>query len=214
MVATTNQKARLLDLTTGVLELVRDGKRDPDKVCAVLQIIKENRNFASTLRVEQQAELKIWKTIKLGLRKSPEEYRKALEAGKCQIDTYAGQILDKILVSQEEVEVDLVLVTGRQLGCIVDTRRDLIFKRALKRGLQKCPAEVGLALREQYPDQPLGLGEWLRIGMEPIIDSDGDLETFELGRVDNVPWLSREIGDPDDDVWSPDIWLVFVLPRK
>ncbi len=40
-------KARLLDLTTGVLELVRDGNRDAEEVCRVFQIIKDETGFAS-----------------------------------------------------------------------------------------------------------------------------------------------------------------------
>jgi hypothetical protein len=211
MVATTDQKARLLDLTTGVLELVRDGKRDADEVCAVLQVIKEQRDFASILTHGQQTELKTWKTIKLSLQKSPEEYRRALEAGKYQIGTYASQILDKTPVSQEEVEVDLVIMTGSQLGFKVATRRDLIYKRALELGLQKCPAEAGPALREQYPDQPMG--EWFLIGMEPIADSDGALEAFSVGHGGCGLWLSGSSGYPDS-VWNPDLHWVFVLPRK
>ena len=42
MVAITDQqKARLHDLTVSVLELVRDGKRDVDQVCALLQQVKD-----------------------------------------------------------------------------------------------------------------------------------------------------------------------------
>ncbi len=50
MTATTDQKARMLDLTTGVLELVRDGKRSIENVSAVLQIIKDNQDFVTQLR--------------------------------------------------------------------------------------------------------------------------------------------------------------------
>lgn len=50
MTATTDQKARLLDLTTGVLELVRDGKRSIEDVSDVLQIIKDNQDFLMQLR--------------------------------------------------------------------------------------------------------------------------------------------------------------------
>ncbi len=49
VVATTGQKARLLGLITGVLELVRDGKRDIEEVCRILQVIKDQRDFASAL---------------------------------------------------------------------------------------------------------------------------------------------------------------------
>ncbi|MBI2624717.1 hypothetical protein HYW67_04530 [Candidatus Parcubacteria bacterium] len=49
MVATTDQKARLLDLTTGMLEMVRDGNRDIEQVSAVLQVIKEDPKFVVRL---------------------------------------------------------------------------------------------------------------------------------------------------------------------
>jgi len=49
MTAITDQKARLLDLTTGVLELVRDGKRNIGDVSAVLQIIKNDNDFVTRL---------------------------------------------------------------------------------------------------------------------------------------------------------------------
>lgn len=49
MNAITEKKARLLDLTTGVLELVRDGKRDIDQVSEVFQIIKDNPGFIKKL---------------------------------------------------------------------------------------------------------------------------------------------------------------------
>ena len=55
MVAKTDQKARLLDLTTSVLELVRDGKRDSGAVCDVLQLIKDKPNFVQELFPEKSS---------------------------------------------------------------------------------------------------------------------------------------------------------------
>ncbi len=52
---TERKKARLLDLVTTVLELVRDGKRDVDQVTGTLQRIKENPNFAEA-KVSASAE--------------------------------------------------------------------------------------------------------------------------------------------------------------
>lgn len=49
MVAKTDQKARLLDLVTSMLELVRDGKRDPEQVASVLQSIKDGKTAKGTL---------------------------------------------------------------------------------------------------------------------------------------------------------------------
>ena len=49
-IATTDQKkARLLDLTTGILEMARDGNRDYDEIIDVFQVIKEERDFATIL---------------------------------------------------------------------------------------------------------------------------------------------------------------------
>ncbi len=154
--------------------------------------------------------LKVWKTIKLGLRKSPGEYRQALLAGKFCIEDYANQILGKTPVSQEEVEVDLVLATDLQLGFKVNTRRDAIYERVSKLGLQRCPAEVGPALREQYKDQPMD--EWVLIGMDPIPGSDGRLIVFTVGRGDNGLWLHGNNGSPGS-VCNPGVKWVFVLPR-
>lgn len=44
MVATTDQKARMFDLITGVSELTRDGNRDFEEVLTILQIIKNEKN--------------------------------------------------------------------------------------------------------------------------------------------------------------------------
>ena len=50
MIATTDQKARMFDLVTGVTELFRDGNRDPEEVLKTLQIIKGHRDFMPVLR--------------------------------------------------------------------------------------------------------------------------------------------------------------------
>lgn len=153
----------------------------------------------------------LWKTVTLGLKKSPKDYRKALEKDGYRIGDYAGQILNKTEVSQTEVEVDLVLVTVGELGFNEDARRDKIYARAMKLGLQVCPAEVGLALRLAYKDQ--SQGEWLCIGMEPITDSGGNPNVFGVGRDAGARWLYGNYGHPGS-VWTVGIRWVFVRPRK
>jgi hypothetical protein len=58
MTATTEQKARLFGLMVGLGELVRDCKRDPEQVSEILQIIKDDRNFAARLLDGRQKDVK------------------------------------------------------------------------------------------------------------------------------------------------------------
>jgi hypothetical protein len=152
-----------------------------------------------------------WKTVTLGLHKSPRDYRKAMKKDGYHIGGYSGQMLKKTEVSQTEVELDLVVVTVAELGFRNGARLDAIYAKAMELGLQLCPAEVGPALRLAYKDQPRD--EWLFIGMEPITDSDGDLCVFGLDY------------DPDERslrschyyaarVWGAGDQWVFVRPRK
>lgn len=152
----------------------------------------------------------LWKTVTLGLKKSPKDYHKALEKDGYRIGDYAGQILDKTEASQTEVEVDLVVVTVGELGFNEGARRDKIYARAIELGLQVCPAEVGPALRLVYKDQPRG--EWLRIGMEPITYSV-DLNVFGVDDDRGGRWLDSIFAHPGR-VWRADVQWVFVRPRK
>jgi hypothetical protein len=155
----------------------------------------------------------VWKTIKLGKRKTVAKYRKALKAAKYRITDYADQILNKISIAETEFEVDLVRVSVRELGFKNPngTRRDAIYKKALELGLELCPNEVGPALRLAHQDQPRD--ECNAIGMEPLTASDSDLGLFGVDNDSGEQWLYAYYGDPDS-VWGPGDCLVFVLPRK
>ena len=158
---------------------------------------------------------KIWKTIKLGTGpKNADDFRKAIKQSGMYIGDWGNDILGKpaFTAATEETEVDLVLVTVTDLGFKEGAKRSDIYNRAIELGLQLCPNEVGPQLRLQYKDQPKG--EWLLVGMEPITDSDGDLEVFRVGRSDDGELcLGGSSGDPDD-FWYGGYRFVFVLPRK
>ena len=158
-------------------------------------------------------ELKIWKTIKLGLHKTADNYEAALtpETGLLRLGDWAHQILKKITISQAVVEVDLCVMTVAELGFRGNARFDAICERIIEIGGELCPAEVGPALRLQYEDQPQG--EWNLIAMEAITDSDGDLNVFGVERDSDVRWLDTYYGSPDD-LYDPDGRIVFVVPRK
>ncbi len=113
----------------------------------------------------------IWRTITLGAFKSVKSLRKALKQSGFRIGSWARQLLVSraFTLAGEETEVDLVRITVAELGFPKGATLQKIYDRAQELGLELCPAEVGPALRLQYPDQPRG--ELLTVAMEPIADS-------------------------------------------
>ncbi|TAL50584.1 hypothetical protein EPN81_02415 [Patescibacteria group bacterium] len=147
-----------------------------------------------------------WKLIKLGLHKSPEAYASVLEAKGHKINKWARDILMKITCSQEVVDLELVDVSGAELGFTqVYTAREC-YERAVTFGLYPCPAETGPATRDQYNDQPAG--EYRRIAMEAIADSGGGLNVFDVYRDGGELWLETDSGHPDNR-WNPGHRWVF-----
>jgi hypothetical protein len=155
-------------------------------------------------------EMTVWKTVKLGTCKSPDEYRKALKKAGQRIGDWGNDILGKTDCAQEETEVDLVVLSVKELGFANGAPYKNICAKALQLGLELCPAEVGPALRLAYGDQPRG--EWLRIAMEAITASDGLRVIFAVDH-DNVElWLRGRNGHPEN-AYPADYRFVF-LRRK
>ncbi|MBU6415364.1 hypothetical protein KGQ34_03970 [Patescibacteria group bacterium] len=156
----------------------------------------------------------LWKTIKLGTGLvTADDFRRALKAGNFRIGDWGNDILGRrgFTAADEETEMDLVVLSVAELGFKDGAYRKDIYKRALKLGLELCPAEVGPQLRLQYKDQPMD--EWLRIAMEPIITgSGGDLGVFIVGRGGGDLWLRG--GGGHDRFWIVSNRWVFVRPRK
>ncbi|MDP3997721.1 MAG: hypothetical protein Q8P73_04450 [bacterium] len=154
--------------------------------------------------------LKVWRRIKLGTGlKTADDFRQAIKDNDLRLGDWASDILGKeaFTVAIEEQEVDLVVMSVKELGFKGNARFDQICARAKELGLELCPAEVGPQLRLQYLDQPKN--EWLIIAMEAIRDSDGHLGVFDVEHVDDGRWLRAGGGDPVS-VWYPDDRFVFV----
>jgi len=163
-------------------------------------------------------EFPVWKTVKLRTGIDADGYRKLIEGKKVgtqkmRIGDYANDILGKpaFTVVTEETELDLVVVSVKELTGKNEAPLKEIFARAKEKGLQLCPNQVGPELRLQYEDQ--SKGEWVIIGMEPITDSDGDLSLFRVVHGGGGLWLDANYGCPDS-IWDGDYRFVFVLPRK
>jgi len=157
-------------------------------------------------------EFAIWRTIHLGSFKTVQDLRQALLDASCRIGDWANDLLGQsaFKLVAEETDADLVVVSVGELGFKDGATRKEIYERAIQLGLELCPPEIGPQLRLQYKDQPLG--EWLLIAMEPIADSDGCLDVFDVGHDGDGLWLSSGNG-LSDSFWDADDRWVF-LRRK
>jgi hypothetical protein len=123
----------------------------------------------------------VWKTIKLGVNRTKEGYRRALKDAGCAMSNFLTCcILDiNTVFSDVELEVDLVRVSVGDLDLKNGTAVHEVCEQALKFGLEFCPLEAIFALRLQYPDQPEG--EWLLVvtdhGNENLITTGDVIKT-------------------------------------
>jgi hypothetical protein len=142
-----------------------------------------------------------WKTVQLGLHRTADDYRTALQQNGFRLGSWASDIMGQpaFTVSQESTSVELVLMTVAELGFKNGAKRSDIYQRALELGFELCPSEVGPALRLAYPDQPKN--EWIWIGMDPISDSGGAPGVFDVAHDGFGRWLRTDCDYPDG-VWA------------
>ena len=154
---------------------------------------------------------KTFMIVKLGTGlKTADEFRSAFVSGGCQISDWASDILNKVVVATKETELELVVASVAELGFKKGAKYSDICDQIKELGHDLCPAEVGPQLRLQYENQPNG--EWLRVAMEPIEDSGGDLGVFLVRRGDDDQWLSTHYVSPGL-VWIPEDVFVFAVRK-
>jgi hypothetical protein len=151
-----------------------------------------------------------WKTVELGAVKNAKEYHRVLEEVGVFISGDADAILSKQTYTDRQTVVELVVLSVADLGFKKTTTYGDVCTRALKLGLELCPAEVGPILRLIYMSQPDDDG--IIIAMEPFSASDGTQHIFALwqclGRIE----LLANYGNPEFP-FNPDRRLVFVRPH-
>jgi hypothetical protein len=178
---------------------------DPERVNRALQGIVEG-DFEPRSTKGGSSPTAKW-TVELGRYKTHEGYLNAYAKLGIKVYEWALDIARKVPLAKERIKLDLYEVSGFDLGYKegeTPTRAE-IYARALVRGYVPVPAEAGLALREQYPDQPKG--EYRILAMEPITGSDGCLDVFHVERVDGGLWLDSNFGLPDHE-WLPEgVWV-------
>lgn len=156
-------------------------------------------------------EFPVWKKIWLGVDpKTADEFRKILKRSSFHLSNWAAEILDQpdFMVSSEELELELVLVTIEELGLSTGATHLDIYARVQELGLELAPAEAGPVLRLQYSNQPKG--EYVLVGMDPITDSNGYPSIFCIaGHASDRLWLSARSVYPDR-IWKDTHLWVFV----
>jgi hypothetical protein len=130
---------------------------------------------SSKLNVNKPAYFQIWRTITLGTYKGVDAYRDALDSARIKLGLSADEILGRpaFPYAKMKTDVKLAVLSAAELGVESDeSSLSDVYERARRVGLELCPAEVGLQLRLEYRNQPLG--EALDIAMEPVATYSGD----------------------------------------
>lgn len=121
-------------------EWVLKGSLDPEEATAAVQAIIDR----GPRQEVAPGHFPTWKRIHLGVHKTAEAYREALDKQGYRISSSAdilGQ--PQFTVATVEEEVDLVQVTVAELGLENGGTLEQIYAAAKARGLELCPAEVG-----------------------------------------------------------------------
>lgn len=147
---------------------------------------------------------RVW-TIKLapGLNKITDFIEEFKKAGYKMSD-YTEKVLieSNMVVEPTQTEVNLVMVSGSELGFTKPASRQKIYSRAARLGLGIAPSWAGLQLRLNRSNQPVN--ESLLIAMEPLTGSGhsvgiilkrhGDGEQ----RVNTTEIVSWDLWDPEE----------------
>jgi hypothetical protein len=132
-----------------------------------------------------------WKSVKVGICKDIDHLKPLLGRG---LSEEAKCLLNRLVftLATEESEFDLIMTTVKKLTG-KDQATTTEIHDAIKSIGSLCPAEVGPALRVQYPDQPDG--EEINVAMEPIVGSTGVHSAF-IVRGEVIEFCGKSINSP------------------
>jgi hypothetical protein len=160
------------------------------------------------------AEASVWKTISLGGPVVRYALFNALDSQGIHVGDAAQEALHRVAFTfnTSRTDVQLVQMSAAELGFGPDgATLAEIYRRALKLGLQLCPAEVAPQLRLQYQDQPRG--RFLHVAMLPIATYAGELVGLSLGNGGAGLVLTGFDGRLGEKM-PPETAFVFVRPQR
>lgn len=146
--------------------------------------------FKRFLRCEEPWPFRnIWRTITIGNYEDGYDLRDAVR--KSYGHTRIDHMIERIEPSKTKRILNLVLVSGEDLGIEDGVCAQDMYNNGHVFGLSPCPREVGPELRLQYPDQPQD--EQLDLVMDPYPGDEG-------GRIFTIRG-PREVG-PEGETWT------------
>jgi hypothetical protein len=152
-----------------------------------------------------------WKTIKLGTFKHLEALYEELEKVGVGVRPHVRKMMELETASYGNKTgwaastEELVRVTNVELGFPSPAWRSHIYSAAVQHGPDLCKHYVGLELRLQYMDQPIG--EKVLIGMDPIPDLFNSLSILELTHYESCRSIEEAPGSMEH-LFGPDtIWV-------
>jgi hypothetical protein len=199
--------ARIAALSGLMILLTADCTAAPDDANAAAATGTE------AARLENLAERPVWKRITLGRYRGVNTLRAALDAARVRVGDLADEILGRpaFAFSTMPVEVDLVVLTPRDLGFAREASLADIERRAGQLGFELCPAEVGPLARLAYVEQPAG--EFLRIAMKPVPTWGGTSVSLTVANGGTGPILIGGEHHPDL-AFAPGTRFVFMRPER
>jgi hypothetical protein len=146
-------------------------------------------------------------TIKIGGYEDAQGMRQALKDAGCDIsDPGTDDLLSKVAVSTDMIELRLAVVTVEELGLGERATREEIYDRANDAGLGVCPPETGPQLWLQHRDEIDDLQ--LFIGMEPLPLFSGDrVGVFTVGRYGPKVFLGTWDAPSDGTFYGGQSWV-------
>ena len=151
-------------------------------------------------------------TVRVGTQPNIKALRQVwLDAG-VGISYFAEEMLERVEVATEPMELRLAIITVADLNLPEGTTDVLFFEEALNSGLRLCPAEVGLQYRPQplSEESPFHSNPWLMIAMDPIEDSLGNPRVFRTDHRDGNRGLGSIIRTPRSRELSYNLFWAFV----
>jgi len=155
--------------------------------------------------------IKVFKKITTGGTPLKQLLQRLAEAG-IQHNEYARVLFnDPHFTISEPHQVDLFVVSVKELGLNDGGTSSEIFAAASRQGLALCPLELAAHFRLQYMDQPEG--PYLTVASAKTRDDEEYPNGFYLRRLNGTLWL-RGYRATSDYIWEPASAFTFLINRR